>query len=113
MDFNRMIDQLREQTAMAAPSPAPYVGTTEQWLRGAMEISQEVAEFTCAQLEEGAAAWMGLFDCRSPLEAFEWQHRVVTRASEEYLAESGRIARMMSSLTRLIAAEEESAPRSY
>jgi len=70
----------------------------ERWMQGMMEISQEIAQFTQARLEEDAAAWVKLAGCRTPNEAFECQQRFLEKASGQYLAETNRLSQIMAGL---------------
>lgn len=70
----------------------------DRWVQGMIEISQEIAQFTQARLEEDAAAWISLAGCRSPNEAFEWQQRFLERASGQYLVESNRLSQIIAGL---------------
>ncbi|MGO8915561.1 MAG: phasin family protein [Stellaceae bacterium] len=84
----------------------------DRWIKGMMEISQEIAQFTQIRLEEDAAAWMKLASCRTPNEAFDCQQRFFERASGEYLAETNRLTQLIMSLAsgKVPPAEHASTP---
>jgi len=98
--------------AVAAATEAPGVGsifevnrqTFDSWIRGVMEISQEMVEFTQARFQEDAAAWMKLAACRSPDEAMSCQQRFAETAAKQYLAEAEKLSQLIVDIASGVAA---------
>jgi len=68
------------------------------WARGVSAFTEEMARFTEARLREDNAAWQVLAACRSPLDAFECQRRYAEKATEQYLAEAGKLSELAMTL---------------
>lgn len=60
--------------------------------RGVSAFAEEMTRFTAARLREDSAAWQVLAACRSPIDAFECQRRYAETATEQYLAEAGKLS---------------------
>jgi hypothetical protein len=89
-------------TALGPPLDAFFTfnqNALERWVQAMIEISQEIAQFTQARLEEDVAAWVRFAGCRSPDEALECQQHFLERASGQYLMESNRLSQMIAGLT--------------
>lgn len=58
-----------------------------------VEISQELAQFAQARMQENAAVWIELGGCRSFDEMFACQQRFAERAVKQYAEETEKLSR--------------------
>lgn len=80
------------------------------WTRGVSAFAEEMTRFTEERLREDGAAWQVLATCRSPIDALECQRRFVVKATEQYLAEAGKLSEIAMTLAgESVAAVQSSA----
>jgi len=94
---------IKEQRENQAPGYAAGMfggaqNLVDTWLGGAVAISQETARFVQTRFTEDMAACSELVACRNPKDFSEWQQRFATKTAEEYVAEFGKLSRMMMDL---------------
>ena len=70
----------------------------ERWFRGALELSQEVLQFTQARLQEDATAWAQLAGMRNFDEVLRLQQHFAERMTKEYLEEFHRLSHIVSGM---------------
>ena len=68
------------------------------WARGISAFTEEMTRFTEERLREEGAAWQVLATCRSPIDALECQRRFAAKATEQYLAEAGKLSEIAMTL---------------
>ena len=68
------------------------------WARGVSAFAEEMTRFTEERLREDGAAWQVLATCRSPIDALECQRRFAAKATEQYLAEAGKLSEIAMTL---------------
>lgn len=69
-----------------------WLGT--DWAARMQEIGQEVADFVAARIQEDMKTQHALMNCKSPAEVQEVQLAFLTRAFEDYSAETGKLVEM-------------------
>jgi Phasin protein len=65
------------------------------WMRGMFSVSQEIAKFAQARLQEDTNAWMKLAACRNYADVLAWQQHCIENATSQYAEEASTLSRLM------------------
>lgn len=91
-------DATHNQAEMLASASANFVQSmtkaTQTYVEGMSALTKELSEFAMMRLDHDAEYCQSISDCKDWTQIVEAQQKWINQASEEYLAETQRIAEL-------------------
>ena len=92
VDYERLL-------ALGSANVEAVVKASEAMIKGIAKLNEELMSFTSARFKEQVEGSRAIAQCSNWSEAFEKQMNLARAATEQYLAEAGKLANLTTEVT--------------
>lgn len=92
VDYERLL-------ALGSANVEAVVKASEAMIKGIAKLNEELMSFTSARFKEQVEGGRAIAQCSNWSEAFEKQMNLARTATEQYLAEAGKLANITTEVT--------------